>query len=188
MPRAVRALVYSTLYPSSARPGHGIFVETRLRELLSTGQVEAKVIAPVPWFPSRHPRWGERARMAGTPLRETRHDVDVLHPRYALLPRVGMTTAPWTLAAASIVAARRLIAQGWDFDLIDAHYFYPDGVAAALMARALGKPFVITARGSDLNLIARHRLPRAVEFRRHGASRPVCLRPIRVRGVAPLPA
>ncbi len=41
---------FSTLFPSRVQPGHGIFVETRLRELLSTGQVESRVIAPVPWF------------------------------------------------------------------------------------------------------------------------------------------
>ena len=35
----LRTLLFSTLYPSSARPGHGIFVETRLRELLASGAV-----------------------------------------------------------------------------------------------------------------------------------------------------
>jgi glycosyltransferase involved in cell wall biosynthesis len=40
------------------------------------------------------------------------------------------------------------------FDLIDAHYFYPDGVAAALLARRAGVPLLITARGSDVNVIA----------------------------------
>src|SRR5262249_26966807 len=39
-------------------------------------------------------------------------------------------------------------------DVIDAHYFYPDGVAAAWLGRRLGLPVVITARGTDLNGIA----------------------------------
>ena len=46
------------------------------------------------------------------------------------------------------------------FDLIDAHYFYPDGVAAVLLGRSLGKPVVITARGTDVNLIPEYRVPR----------------------------
>jgi glycosyltransferase involved in cell wall biosynthesis len=56
--------------------------------------------------------------------------------------------------------------------LIDAHYFYPDGVAAALLAKWFRLPVVITARGSDLNLIARHALPRAmmVWAARHAAA------------------
>lgn len=158
--RPVRTLLFSTLYPSSARPVHGIFVETRLRELLKGGGVETRVVAPVPWFPSTHPRWGDYARMARTPPSETWHGVPVLHPRYLLLPKVGMTLAPFAMAAASLGPIRRLIAEGFDFDLIDAHYYYPDGVAAALLARRLGKPLAITARGTDLNLIPRYTLPR----------------------------
>ena len=160
MSRPVRTLLFSTLYPSSARPVHGIFVETRLRELLRTGQVETRVVAPVPWFPSAHPRYGEYARMAATPRAETRHGIDVLHPRYFLLPKVGMSMAPFSIAAASIGPVRRLIEGGFDFDVIDAHYYYPDGVAAALLARHFGKPLTITARGTDLNLIPQHLVPR----------------------------
>ena len=44
--------------------------------------------------------------------------------------------------------------------MIDAHYYYPDGVAAAILAMWLDKPCVITARGSDLNLIPGYALPR----------------------------
>jgi glycosyltransferase involved in cell wall biosynthesis len=43
---------------------------------------------------------------------------------------------------------------------MDAHYFYPDGVAAALLGRALGRPVVITARGDDLDVIANYPVPR----------------------------
>lgn len=159
-PKKVRTLLFSTLYPSSVRPGHGIFVETRLRELLETGGVDTKVVAPVPWFPSTNPRFGAYAQMARTPARETYHGVDVLHPCYFLPPKVGMTLAPITLALASIPAVKKLIAEGFEFDVIDAHYYYPDGVAAALLARHFNKPFTVTARGTDLNLIPQHTLPR----------------------------
>ena len=158
--RRIRTLLFSTLYPSSARPVHGIFVETRLRELLRTGEVDTRVIAPVPWFPSTDARWGEYARIARTPRREQRHGIDVLHPRYPLLPKVGMTLAPFGLAAACIGPIRGLIADGFDFDLIDAHFYYPDGVAAAMLARHFGKPVAITARGTDLNLYPRNWAPR----------------------------
>lgn len=156
----VRILTFSTLFPSSARPGHGIFVETRLRELVSSGKVEARVIAPVPWFFSTNPRWGNHARVAGTPLRESRNGLDVQHPRYFLPPKVGMNTAPFTLALGAKLAVQRLLDEGYDFDVIDAHYYYPDGVAAALLARHFNKPFTVTARGSDINLIAQHSIPR----------------------------
>lgn len=160
MARPIRTLLYSSLYPSSARPIHGIFVETRLRELLKTGAVETKVVAPVPWFPLTGERWGDYGRMARTPARETRNGIDVLHPRFPLIPKVGMSVAPWLLALASVGPIQRLIDEGFDFDVIDAHYYYPDGVAAAWLAKRFNKPLAITARGTDLNLIPQYALPR----------------------------
>jgi glycosyltransferase involved in cell wall biosynthesis len=71
-----------------------------------------------------------------------------------------MSVAPLALCAAVLPLLRRQIRHGHDFDLIDAHYFYPDGVAAVLLGRALDRPVVVTARGSDLNLIAQHAVPR----------------------------
>jgi glycosyltransferase involved in cell wall biosynthesis len=156
----LRILTFSTLFPSSVRPGHGIFVETRLRELVASGQVESRVIAPVPWFFSTHPRFGEYARVASTPSREVRNGFDVQHPRYFLPPKVGMNIAPFTMAMGAIPAVQQLLDEGFDFDVIDAHYYFPDGVAAALLARHFKKPFTVTARGTDLNLIPQYALPR----------------------------
>jgi teichuronic acid biosynthesis glycosyltransferase TuaC len=157
---ALKTLLFSTLFPSSIRAGHGIFVETRLRELMKTGEVECKVVAPVPWFPSAGSRFGQYANFSATPRFEHRNGCDVFHPRYFLPPKVGMNIAPHTLAMGSLPAIRRLIADGFDFDLIDAHYYYPDGVAAGIIARKLGKPFVVTARGTDINLISDFSYPR----------------------------
>lgn len=152
MREPIKILLFSTLYPSSARPIHGIFVETRLRELLKSGLVQVEVVAPVPWFPFTHPRFGAYAKMASTPLFEERNGVRVHHPRYFLPPKVGQNIAPYVLAAGALPTMRKLINEGFDFDVIDAHFYYPDGVAASILSRKLGKPFVCTARGSDINL------------------------------------
>ncbi|RME67564.1 MAG: glycosyltransferase family 4 protein, partial [Alphaproteobacteria bacterium] len=161
----MRILTFTTLYPSAARPNFGVFVENRLRHLVATGAVESRVVAPVPWFPLRHRCFGEYGRFAATPRAETRHGLDVLHPRYALLPKAGMTMAPFSLFASGLRVLRTLIRTGYDFDLIDAHYFYPDGVAAVWLGRALRKPVVVTARGTDINLIPRYRRTRAMIIR-----------------------
>ena len=177
MSRRIRTLLFSTLYPSSVTPVHGIFVETRLRELLKSGAVETKVVAPVPWVPAASPRKWHHACWAAVPRRETRNGIDVLHPRYLLLPKVGMTTAPLALALGALPAVRQLQAEGFDFDVVDAHYYYPDGVAAALLARWLDKPLSITARGTDLNLLPQYAVPRAMmrwAARRADASIGVC--------------
>jgi glycosyltransferase involved in cell wall biosynthesis len=54
----------------------------------------------------------------------------------------------------------RIIRQGYDFDVLDAHYFYPDGVAAVMLGEWFQKPVVITGRGTDLNQIPEHAIPR----------------------------
>ena len=161
----IRLLTFSTLYPNEVQPRHGIFVETRLRQLLKDPTIEARVIAPVPWFPFRSPAFGRYAGFAKVPRQEMRHSIEVHHPRYPLLPKIGMNISPLLLAAASMPHLRRMIREGYDFDLIDAHYFYPDGVAAVMLGRHFRKPVVITARGSDINLIPEYNIPRRMILR-----------------------
>jgi glycosyltransferase involved in cell wall biosynthesis len=156
----MRALVFTSLYPSQARPRHGIFVETRLAAMQRTDPVPMSVVAPIPWFPLSHRRFGRLATYAATAEREVRMGNDVVYPRYLALPWVGMYMQPLTMAAAGTRALRRLRRDGLEFDVIDAHYFYPDGVAAALIARRTGMPLVITARGSDVNLLTQFAWPR----------------------------
>jgi len=155
----MKILTFTSLYPSATQPGHGIFVETRLRHLLASGGIESKVIAPVPWFPSTNARFGRYATYARVPREELRHNIEVLHPRYPVLPKIGMTLAPWMMARALMPVIERLLDR-YTFDLIDAHFFYPDGVAAVMLGRHFGKPVAITARGSDLNVVPTHRLAR----------------------------
>lgn len=173
----IKLVTFSTLFPSAARPNHGIFVETRLRYLLASSEVQSVAIAPVPWFPFKNERFGDYANYARTPKEETRNGIRVLHPRYPLIPKLGMNTAPALLAAAALPAFKRLIDEGYDFDVIDAHYYYPDGVAAAMIAKKLNKPFVITARGTDINLIPQYAWPRRMirwAAKRAAASITVC--------------
>ncbi|MDR3437879.1 glycosyltransferase family 4 protein [Telmatospirillum sp.] len=158
--RPLRVLTFSSLFPNAAQPLNGVFVENRLRHLVASGQVAARVVAPVPWFPSANPRFGAWARFAGAPSFEERHGIKVWHPRFPVIPKVGMTLGPLLMYFWTRGLVRKLQADA-DFDLIDAHYFYPDGVAAALIARDLGKPLVITARGTDINLIPQFALPKA---------------------------
>ncbi len=136
-------------------------METRLRHLLANyPEVENLTVAPVPWFPFSNPRFGRYARSAQVPRTEVLNNIRVLHPRYTLLPKIGMTTAPYLLARAMAPILKKIIADGFDFDLIDAHYYYPDGVAATILGKQFNKPVVITARGTDINLIPQYDAPR----------------------------
>jgi len=52
----------------------------------------------------------------------------------------------------------RKINRRFQFDLIDGHYIYPDGLAAVLLGKALNKPVIRSARGSDIHLFPRFKL------------------------------
>ncbi|MDQ1814991.1 glycosyltransferase family 4 protein [Massilia sp. CCM 9210] len=156
----MKILTFTTLFPNQVRPNNAIFVETRLRHLVASGQVEARVVAPVPWFPFTAKRFGQYGDFARVPASEERFGLPVLHPRYPVIPKVGMNFAPALLANAAKATVGRMLDEGYDFDLIDAHYFYPDGVAAVKLGKHFNKPVVITARGSDISLIPNFAKPR----------------------------
>ncbi len=148
----IKVLSFTTLYPNPAEPTFGVFVENRLRRLAETRQVALTVVAPVPWFPLTWKRFGQYAAYARVPRREVRHGIEVFHPRYPTIPKgVGPRMAPTLLYWAARGLVARLIHKR-QIDLIDAHVFHPDGVAAVRLAEEVGRPVCVTARGTDLNL------------------------------------
>ncbi len=129
----IRILTFSTLYPNEVQPNHGIFVENRLRHLVGSGAVEAVVVAPVPYFPSGSRVFGRWSDYARVPKAERRNGLIVHHPRYPVVPKIGMNLAPANLAAGSLPTIRRLCRDGHAFDLIDAHFVYPLAKAAGII-------------------------------------------------------
>ena len=157
--RPIEIVTFTTLFPNAIAPNHGVFVENRLQHLVRGGQVSSSWLLRCHGFHSARNGLGGMAEWLPLPNQEDRMGLHIMHPRFALLPKVGMSSAPSLLFAACLPLMRRL-RQERDFDLIDAHYFYPDGVAAVLLGKVLGKPVVITARGSDVNALPNYIIPR----------------------------
>jgi glycosyltransferase involved in cell wall biosynthesis len=157
----MKLLTISTLFPNSKEAKHGIFVETRLKHLVQKyPDIEHTVIAPVPWFPFESSLFPQYSKYAKVPAKEIRNGVTVYHPRYLVIPKVGMTLTPHTLAFAIERQLNLLINEGQRFDLIDGHYYYPDGVAIEKVAKKFNLPFTVTARGTDINLIPAYEKPK----------------------------
>ncbi len=154
----ISILTVSTLFPNPTQPAHGSFVAARLKHLVASGHVTAEVIAPVPWKPSwiSHPLLGDSNRIP-----RLRHEggLSIHHPRYLVIPKVGMSLAPMSLFLSLKRTIARILADGGSIDLIDAHYFYPDGVAAVWAGRHFNIPVCVTARGSDLTLLPDYPIP-----------------------------
>jgi len=158
----INLLVLSSLFPHKGEPTLGIFVQNRLLHLIAQENVQATVIAPVPWFPFKGKLFGKYGRAAQAPRVETREGLTIHHPRYFVIPKIGMMLTPLFMFWSVNRCVQKLIRQGLKIDVIDAHYLYPDGVAASKLSASIDRPFVLTARGSDVTEIALISTPKAM--------------------------
>jgi teichuronic acid biosynthesis glycosyltransferase TuaC len=145
----VKVLVFTSLYPNNVWPERGVFIRERVRHYARAGDCDVKVVAPVPYAPRM--LVGRYGSFSQVRRREMVDGLEVIHPRYILIPKVGMTVHGWMMYR-SVLPSVREIRRDFDFDLVDAHFVYPDGFAAARLARYFGRPLVVSARGSDINL------------------------------------
>ena len=145
-------LTFTNLFPSAIAPVHGVFVRERMsRLLLRKPEWRWQVVSPIPevlWFL----RSAANRRLHASPATEIVSGVSVHHPRYRHWPGFSMRRQ----ADAMVRGAERTVREICRDRpvVIDAHYLWPDGVAAAMLARRIGVPYVLTARGTDVNLIA----------------------------------
>jgi glycosyltransferase involved in cell wall biosynthesis len=140
-------LVLSSLFPSAAQPGAGLFIRERM---FRVGRVlSLSVVSPQPWSPFDALIRIFRPHFRPQSLAHERQEgFDVYFPRYFSLPGLCKWLDGWFMA----LGCRRLLRQLRErpgFDCIDAHFAYPDGDAATLLGRWLGVPVTITLRGTE---------------------------------------
>lgn len=147
----LRVLVVTREFPSSVDPDYATFNRQQFAALGQRCDVE--VLATIPWFPGAGllARWADAGRLLGVPRAETIAGLPVTHPRYLHIPRIGRVTAP-ALYAASL--AREVRRRRGRHDVLLAAWAFPDGVAAAALARILRVPLVLKVHGTDMNVLA----------------------------------
>ncbi len=159
----LRVLLYSSVFPSPTQPSRGQFTRQLAVEMARRAEVE--VVCPVPWCPDlrlleHFPDW--RA-LAQTPHSHPFDGGMARYPRYPMLPKFGGAVQP-RLQAAAVQALIERMHQRRPIDVINAHWVFPDGVAAVRMGRRLGIPVVLTALGCDINEYPRYALRRRQIF------------------------
>ena len=145
-------LLFSTVFPNAQQPHHGVFVRERMRAYPE--DVEVRVVAPVPWFPlisGLRPGFRPAVTERGT-------EDGVVHPRSLSFPGILKCLDGLLMFLSTLPTLRRLRRE-LPFDVIDAHFAYPEGLAAALAGWFLKVPVTVTLRGT-LPLIAPFRLRR----------------------------
>jgi teichuronic acid biosynthesis glycosyltransferase TuaC len=141
--RRLRVLVFTMVFPNPGQPLHGTFVLERVRHLAALADIQ--VVAPVPWHHMLR-------RSARTPLLQS--VVAVRYPWFWYVPKVLMGFRGLFMFLSAVCEVRRL-RETFDFDLIDAHFAYPDGFAAILLGRWFRRPVCITLRGTIIPLSRR---------------------------------
>jgi teichuronic acid biosynthesis glycosyltransferase TuaC len=153
----MNVLIFTSLYPNNIWPHHGVFVKERMTKFAQLEGCKAKVVAPVPYFPSL--KISRKVLFSQIVQREIIEGLEVYHPRYFMIPKVSMAFHGLLMFLSALPYIKK-IQRDFNFDIIDAHYVYPDGFAAVLLGAFFKKPVVISARGSDINLFVKFPLIR----------------------------
>jgi glycosyltransferase involved in cell wall biosynthesis len=142
----LRVLSFSLLYPNPTQPNQGVFIERRLKRLADIADLQ--VISPFAVVQYGNPK-GKRIRIGNTgcPVRRQDGRIAVSHPRWFYPPCSGSLTPFWLFAQMLHRIAR--LRHEFAFEILDAHFGFPDGIAGGLLASALGVPFTITFRGNE---------------------------------------
>ena len=145
------------MFPNACEPGLGSFVRARLQAMCGGAQVKA--VAPLPLI--------DYSRLfvptpVGVQVPRRRKDgrLEIFHPRWWYLPW-GAAVNP-VLLFVRLVQLVAEIRKEYPFDLIDSHFAFPDGIAAAILARRFKVPFSITLRGNEPMHAARSKATRTL--------------------------
>lgn len=131
-------------YPNTAIPLLGLWTRGLVR--CAAAGAEIKVISPVPYAPPMPATAALESYVLQrrVPRRSWDGPIETLHPRILVGP--GYTTRPLeaaSYAASAFRTARRLRAT-FPFDVIHAHFGYPDGVVGVALGRRYRVPVVIS--------------------------------------------
>ena len=142
MPRK-RLLALSYLFPNVEKPNHGIFVYNRLNAMAKYADIT--VINPIPWSPL-HFFIDKFKHLRNIPVKTQRGNLTIYHPRYLSIPGYAKGIEIPTYRS----AVKKVINEiGFDFDLIDLHWTFPDLPTGDYLSNRYGVPYRLTLRGME---------------------------------------
>jgi teichuronic acid biosynthesis glycosyltransferase TuaC len=152
MTQPVRLLVFSSIFPSSALPTLGTPVWERMSRIGK--KVPIVVVSPQAWSPlDGLVRVFRKTFRPPASEHEILRGVEIFRPRMLSIPRLFKGLDGWLMAAGARRVVRQVV-RDFKPTIVDAHFLYPDGFAASLLAREHGLPLSITLRGSkDARLV-----------------------------------
>ena len=138
-----KIIAISYLFPNCNQPNHGIFVLNRLKAMRKYADIT--VINPIADSPL-HRKISKFAYLQSIPELETINGLSVYHPRFFSIPG--------HLKTIEVLTYRRAVQKvldeiGYNFDLIDLHWTFPDLPCGNWLSKKINKPFHVTLRGME---------------------------------------
>jgi teichuronic acid biosynthesis glycosyltransferase TuaC len=140
----MRILTLTTIYPNERRDSEGRSVAFLDRALAGQG-VQGSTLVLLPWAPQWLAKRTEKWRLLAVRNRvEKVNGVMVIFAHYLHLPRhFRLDVSARLMAARAISLVKK---HGLHFDLVHGQSIYPAALAASLLAKKYGIPFIITLR------------------------------------------
>lgn len=136
-----RVLVLARNYPNHVIPTLGLWVEGLVRCIADL--CEIRVVAPVPYCPPL-PSFVGYSRFRNILRREEFHGIDVLRPRFLTGPGYSLHSIEASTYYWGIYKQVDRLRREFPFDVIHAHFGYPEGVVGVRLGRRYRVPVVIT--------------------------------------------
>src|SRR6266576_5317998 len=137
----LKILFLSRAYPNNIMTTMGLWVARLVHHL--SGQCEIRTIAPVPYSPPL-PRMSEFTRFRGIEAQHREDEVTVYHPRFLVGPGYLLHSSEALMYYLGIQGLVDRLRRDFPFDVIHAHFSYPDGVVGTWLGRRYGVPVVVT--------------------------------------------
>lgn len=156
----LRVLTLARNYPNRALPQLGLWTQRLVQGAARFAEI--KVISPVPYAPPL-PSQGRLAYYTQfrRVMPQAWHDtVEVIYPRMLTGPGYSMHSFEAAGYALATMPAVRRLRSRFTFDIIHAHFGYPDGVVACLLGRRYDVPVVITEQAPWLPWLQQYPLVR----------------------------
>jgi glycosyltransferase involved in cell wall biosynthesis len=136
--------------------GYGGEAIERPVELIKSMECLTDVVAPVPFspFPIRFFKksWRDYAKV---PKMEDCNGINVIHPRYLSIPVArGLAHIGPLMALACNGPIDDLVCRN-HFDIVHAHFGYPEGYVGLRASLKLGVPLVVTIQATDVDVTAK---------------------------------
>lgn len=135
--RRLRLLVLSWNYPTPAAPQRGLWAQ-RMCDAVAE-QLDVTVLVPTPWVPPLLP-FESLARFRRVPRHHRRGALELHFPRVPGSIEYFTHGFDARLALPSVLALAGRLHRERPFDLIHAHFIFPDGVVASRIGKELGIP------------------------------------------------